>query len=258
MRNSSLASVTHAVRVLLLLRERETVRVSEVAEALGVARSTAHRVLATLCEHGFLVQARSRGAYRAGPQLVEVGLAALRGVDVRRVAHPHLEALSEELRETVSLIIVQGDTSWFLDSVESMEPLRVTSRTGHAAPAHCTSGGKILLAELSPESLRRIYPEERLRTVTAHTVAWRSLLEAELETVRRRGYATNFEGGQIGVCGVGVLVRDPEDRPLASVAVSAPSSRLTDERVACYARAAQETAARIERALRVEIRAGAG
>ncbi|HEY4026544.1 MAG TPA: IclR family transcriptional regulator, partial [Candidatus Dormibacteraeota bacterium] len=218
MRNS-LASVSHAIRVLLLLREQQTVRVSEVSEVLGVARSTAHRVLATLSEHGFLVQSRTRGAYRAGPQLVEVGLAALRGVDVRRVAHPNLEALSEELRETASLIIVQGDTSWFLDSVECMEPLRVTSRTGHSVPAHCTSGGKVLLAELSPESLRRLYPDERLPVVTPHTVARRSDLEAELETVRRQGYATNFEGGQIGVSGVGVLVRDPEGRPLAAVAV---------------------------------------
>jgi DNA-binding IclR family transcriptional regulator len=257
MRNS-LASVSHAIRVLLLLREQQTVRVSEVSEALGVARSTAHRVLVTLCEHGFLVQSRNRGAYRAGPQLVEVGLAALRGVDVRRVAHRHLEMLSEELRETASLIIVQGDMSWFLDSVECMEPLRVTSRTGHSLPAHCTSGGKVLLAELSPESLRRIYPAERLRTVTEHTIARRSDLEAELVAVRRQGYATNFEGGQIGVSGVGVLVRDPEGRPLAAVAVSAPSLRLTDERVARFASAARDTAARIERALRQEVSGGAG
>ncbi|HZV50647.1 MAG TPA: IclR family transcriptional regulator [Candidatus Dormibacteraeota bacterium] len=251
MRNS-LSSVGHAVRTLLLLRERQTVRVSEVAEALGVARSTAHRVLSTLCHYGFVVQARNRGAYRPGPQLVEVGLAALRGVDVRRVARPHLEALSAELRETVSLIIVQGDRSWFLDSVESMEPLRVTTRTGQAKPAHCTSGGKVLLAELGRESLRRLYPRERLPTVTARSIASRTELEAELEAVRERGYATNFEESEIGLSGVGVLIRDPEGRPLAAVAVAAPSSRLTDDRVARFARAARETAARIERDLRLE------
>jgi DNA-binding IclR family transcriptional regulator len=251
MRNS-LSSVGHAVRILLLLRERQTVRVTEVAETLAVARSTAHRILTTLCEYGFVVQTRSRGAYRAGPQLVEVGLAALRGVDVRRVAHPHLEALSAELRETVSLIVVQGDRSWFLDSVESMEPLRVSSRTGHSVPAHCTSGGKVLLAQLSPESLRRLYPEEGLPTVTERTIACRSELEAELALVRERGYGTNFEGGEIGVSGVGVLIRDPEGRPLAAVAVSAPSSRLTDERVDELVSAAGETAARIERDLRDE------
>jgi DNA-binding IclR family transcriptional regulator len=248
MRNS-LTSVSHASQILLLLREREDLRVSDVAESLGVARSTAHRLLTTLCQHGFVVQARTRGTYRAGPQLVEVGLAALRGVDVRRVAHAHLEALSAELRETVSLIVVQAATSWFLDSVESIEPLRVTSRTGHSLPAHCTSGGKVLLAELGADALRRVYPDERLPTVTARTVASRSALEAELETARRQGYATNFEGGQVGVSGVAVLVRDPEGRPLAAVAVSAPSARLTDEHAAHYARAARETAARIERAL---------
>ena len=248
MRNS-LTSVGYAIRILVLLRDQQSVRVSEVAETLGVARSTAHRLLSTLCAHGFVAQVGSRGAYRAGPQLVEVGLAALRGVEVRRVAHPHLEALSAELRETASLIVVQGAKSGFLDSVESMEPLRVASRTGHSLPAHCTSGGKVLLAELSRESLRRIYPDERLPAVTAHTIASRAALEAELEAVRRQGYATNFEGGQVGVSGVAVLVRDPEGRPLAAVAVSAPSARLTDEHAGRYARAARETAARIERGL---------
>jgi DNA-binding IclR family transcriptional regulator len=246
---NSLNSVSHATRILLLLRDHQALRVSEVAETLGVARSTAHRLLTTLGQHGFVVQARTRGTYRAGPTLVEVGLAALRGVEVRRVAHPHLEALSAELRETVSLIVVQGAMSWFLDSVESMEPLRVTSRTGHSLPAHCTSGGKVLLAELSPDSLRRIYPDELLPTATARTIASRSALEAELETVRRQGYATNYEGGQVGVSGVAVLVRDPERRPLAAVAVSAPSARLTDEHAARCARAAREAAARIERGL---------
>jgi DNA-binding IclR family transcriptional regulator len=247
---NSLTSVAHATRILLLLRDREALRVSDVADTIGVARSTAHRLLTTLCQEGFVAQSRARGTYRAGPQLVEVGLAALRGVDVRRVAHAHLEALSAELRETASLIVVQGATSWFLDSVESMEPLRVTSRTGHSLPAHCTSGGKVLLAELSLDALRRIYPEERLRTVTRQTVATRTALEAELEAVRRQGYATNFEGGQVGVSGVAVLVRDPERRPLAAVAVSAPSARLTDHHAARYARAARETAAKIERSLR--------
>jgi DNA-binding IclR family transcriptional regulator len=246
---NSLTSVAHATRILLLLREREALRVSEVADTIGVARSTAHRLLTTLCQEGFVAQARVRGTYRAGPQLVEVGLAALRGVDVRRVAHPYLEALSAELRETVSLLVVQGTTSWFMDSVESMEPLRVTSRTGHSLPAHCTSGGKALLAELSPDALRRLYPEEDLPVVTAHTVATRTALEAELETVRRQGYATNCEGGQVGVSGVAVLVRDPDGRPLAAVAVSAPSARLTDEHAARYARAAREAAAKIERGL---------
>lgn len=246
---NSLTSVAHATRILLLLRERPALRVSEVADTIGVARSTAHRLLATLCQEGFVAQSHVRGTYRAGPQLVEIGLAALRGVDVRRVAHAHLEALSAELRETVSLIAVQGATSWFLDSVESMEPLRVTSRTGHSLPAHCTSGGKMLLAQLTGEALRRTYPDERLPIVTARTVATRTALEAELETVRRQGYAVNHEGGQVGVSGVAVLVRDPEGRPLAAVAVSAPSARLTNEHAVRYARAARETAAKIERSL---------
>ncbi|MGH7746887.1 MAG: IclR family transcriptional regulator, partial [Candidatus Dormibacteria bacterium] len=124
-RNKS-SSIAYALRALLLFRDRDLVRVSELADELGVARSTAHRVLNTLQAHGFALQARHRGGYRPGPRLMEIGFAALRGLDVRRVARPHLEALSRQLGETVHLLALEGSQCRFLDSVESMATVRVS------------------------------------------------------------------------------------------------------------------------------------
>jgi DNA-binding IclR family transcriptional regulator len=251
MRDSDgLSSVGHALQVLVLLRDRQAVRVHEVSEALGLARSTAHRLLTTLQAHGFVVQEGSRGAYRVGPALVDVGLAALQGLDVRRAAHPVLVALSRQLRETVSLIVLEEERIRFLDSIESTEDVRVASRMGVSLPAHTTAGGKALLAALRIEELRRIYPRERLRSQTTRSITSRGALERELDVVRARGYATNFEESTPEISAVGVLIPNRNGIPPAAIAVSAPASRLPDERVPAIVEAARRAAAEVGQTLR--------
>src|SRR3954447_25847145 len=98
-------SVDNALRLLQLIGERQALRVAEAAELLGVARSTAHRLLTALRRRGFVTQDRPNGAYRPGPALYEIGLAAVSRIDIRRVARPVLEQLREETQETVSLAL---------------------------------------------------------------------------------------------------------------------------------------------------------
>jgi DNA-binding IclR family transcriptional regulator len=231
-----LSSVSHALQVLLLLRQRRSLRVQEVAELLGLSRSTSHRLLAVLHGHGFLVQERSRGPYRAGPSLVQVGLAALGGADLRRAAQPILHALSEDLRETVSLILLDGSHVRFLESIEGPEDVRVSSRLGQSRPAHCTAGGKVLLAALDRDERLRLSGDARL-------------LEAELEEVRARGYATNFEESTPGLHAVAVPVVGADSQIAAALAVSAPAARLPADRVPEIAAAASRAARQIERLL---------
>ncbi|MGH3750003.1 MAG: IclR family transcriptional regulator, partial [Micromonosporaceae bacterium] len=150
----TIESVDNALRVLLLLRQQPQVRVTDVSDQLGVARSTAHRLLSTLAHHGFVHQDRMTRAYRAGRVFIELGLAAVGDLDVRRKARQHLEALSEKLRETVNLLVLEGAGSRFIDGVEGDRPVRVSLRTGVLLPASSTSGGKVLLAELPVDEVR--------------------------------------------------------------------------------------------------------
>src|SRR6187551_3086976 len=112
-----LTSVDNALWLLQLVAERQALRVAEAAELLGVARSTAHRLLNALRRRGFVMQDRPNGAYRPGPALNEIGLAAINRIDIRRVARPVLEELRDRTQETASLAVLEGTTIRFVDCV---------------------------------------------------------------------------------------------------------------------------------------------
>jgi DNA-binding IclR family transcriptional regulator len=221
-----ISSVENALRLLVILRDREEIRVSEASAELGVARSTAHRLLAMLHSYGLVEQGRNR-AYRVGPVLAEIGLAALRQIDVRAHIRPFLEQLVAELDETAHLIVREGINCRFADSVEGAQALRTTARVGIAYPAHATSGGKALLAELDERQLLELYPSEAL---DGH-FGTRAALFAELDEVRRLGYARNRGESEAGVAAVGLVQRTSGGRVVGALAVSAPQTRMSEERV---------------------------
>ncbi|MPZ89588.1 MAG: helix-turn-helix domain-containing protein, partial [Nitriliruptorales bacterium] len=199
-------SVGNALQVLLLLRSRSQLRVAECAREVGVARSTAHRLLAMLDYYGFVRRDPDTRAYRAGPALLALGLSAVHSLDIRRQARPHMERLAESVGETVNLMVLEGGHVRFVDGVESPRALRVGSRIGLLRPAHCTSAGKAMLATLPPDEVRELYPDERLTTLTERSIATRSALEAELATVRERGYALNVQESNHELIAVGVAI----------------------------------------------------
>jgi len=221
-------SVDNALRLLLLLRDQDRVGVSEAGRALGVARSTAHRLLAMLQYHGFVVREASSRAYLAGPALVDLGLSAIRQLDVRVQARAHIERLASEVGETVHLGLLRGTQVVFLDSVETPRALRVGSRAGEAMPAHCTALGKAMLAGLTHEQLVELYPGGRLERLTERSVSTRAQLERELRAVRDRGYATNAGESERDIVAVAMAVGGGGERraaPRAAVAISAPITR---------------------------------
>jgi IclR family acetate operon transcriptional repressor len=220
-------SVDNALRLLLMFRDRGEIRLSEAREALGVAQSTAHRLMAMLAYHDFVRQDPGSRAYRAGPALVDVGLSVVRAMDIRAIARPFLENLMQQVGETVHLATLEGPGARFLDAVESEHALRVAGRTGRVLPAHATSVGKAMLAALPDAELDRIYPSETLPAQTARTITDKSALRAELGRVRKRGYASNAGESEEGVSSIGVAVVNSSGRPVAAVSVAAPVSRMS-------------------------------
>jgi len=240
------ASVDHALTLLAALQDHPSLAVRESSELLGVAPSTAHRLLSTMQASGFVVQDAATRRYSAGPALVAVALASLQRIDVGRVARPHLVALAAETRETVSLAIAEGATVRFIDSVEGTEVVRVSSRTGVAVPAHSSAAGKVLLAGMGDEELLRLYPVSRLQRRTPRTIGSRAGLLKELDDVRRLGYATSLEEGATGLASVAVGVRDVRGRVIAALTVSVPAERLDTRRAERIVQAVRRRAERIE------------
>jgi len=221
-------SVENAARVLLMLRKTRLLRVGEVADELGVARSSAHRMLATLQAQGLLKQDAATRGYHAGFRLVELGLAVIGATDLRAEARPVLESLAKTTRETVHLIVLEGTQIVFVDGVEGDHVIRAALRVGDRAPAHAAAAGKVLLAALPEEELRSRYPQTRLRGGTDLAIATRADLEAELALIRKRGYATNCSESEDGLHAVAAAVFDGGGAAQAALSVSGPSSRLSD------------------------------
>jgi len=199
-------SVDNALKLLLQFDERPRIRLTDAATYLGVASSTAHRLLAMLQYRGFVRQEADTRAYVPGPALTAIASAVTRQMDARARARPVLERLNAELRETVSLARLEGTSIHFIDSIESGQAVRVAQRTGITLPAHCSSSGKAALSQLSDDLLSVMYPQEDLPVITASTLSTRTELLRDLDIVRRRGYAISEEESEDGVTGVAVPV----------------------------------------------------
>ncbi len=221
-------SVDNALKVLLLLGERPSLRLTDVSQYLGVASSTAHRLLAMLQFRGFVRQDANTRGYVAGPTLDGLAMGVLRRLDVRARARPVLEKLNAELQETVHLGRLEGADVHFIDSIESSRALRVGGRLGRSIPAHSTSSGKALLAGLTEAQLLALYPDEQLPQLTAHSIATRTQLLEVLAQVRAQGFATSDEESEEGVASVAVAL-PAQGSPRLSVVASAPLSRFTPE-----------------------------
>lgn len=219
-------SVDNALRLLLLFEERRELRLTEASNYLGVASSTAHRLLATLQFRGFVRQNAATRAYEPGPSLSSVALAILGNFEVRTVARPYLERLHREFAETVHLGRLDGQNVTFVDSIEGSRAVRVASRTGQSLPAHATSTGKAMLSTLDEEALRALYPDQDLPEVTPNTLRSREALQSVIAEVRVRGYATSNEESEEGVASVAAPVLGASGQAFA-INVSVPKQRMT-------------------------------
>ncbi len=245
-RSYTVSSVDNALTLLSWLRDHPSISVKEGAELLGVAPSTAHRLLSTLQAHGFVAQDPATRRYGAGPALLQVALSSLRRVDVRRVARPHLVALAAQTRATSSLAVAEGSTVRYLDSVEGPDVVRVRATTGEIVPAHLSAVGKAILACLPEAEIVRLYPSPNVAGPDGSASVPREALIAELEEIRQRGAAVMADENGLGVGAVGVPVVDVDGSVLAGIAVAVPASDFDEERGRFLAEAARQRARRIE------------
>ena len=221
-----LESVDTALRMLLLLQDQPELQVTAAARDLGIAASSAHRILSTLEARRFVTRDRVTHSYRAGPALIELGVGSAGSFDLREAAEPHLRALAGSMRETVNLLVLEDASVRFVAGFESDQRVRTRVLTGTLLPAYAVSGGKVLLAELPRERLRELYPRG-LKKLTPETKTFTQLLD-ELSLVMMRGYAVNHGESEPGLSAVAVPLKDRLGRPIAAVAMSAPTSRLKD------------------------------
>jgi IclR family transcriptional regulator, acetate operon repressor len=246
-------SVDNALRILQALRDSGQLRVSEVAGELGIARSTAHRLLSMLVYRDFAVRSEDH-SYLPGPALSAPPLHGEPMARLRSQLRPHMEALRDQVGETVNLQVRLGTQTRFLVTVESAEVLRVGDRQGTVLPAWVTSGGKALLAALPDVQLTAVLRKAAASqppqsSLPSHHPRWsltdaaRRALVTELRQVREQGWAQNIEESESGLCAVGMCLRDAAGTAIAALAVAAPAARYSPVKARDFVRALTATVA---------------
>jgi DNA-binding IclR family transcriptional regulator len=231
----AISSVDHALKLAGVLQLEGALTVAAAADRLGVARSTAHRILQMLVYRDFARQDEDR-IYRPGLVLELSAHPASRTAQLRNASLPHLRRLSAGFEETVNVSIRVGDTTRFIASVEAPRPLGVTSREGMVFPLHRTTTGMLHLASVSEPELRHYLDD--------HPDAEQSRkggLLSDVDRVRRNGFALNLQRSERGLVAIGVTVPDSGGKLLAGLSVSLPSTRYDERRLdeyVCVLRAA--------------------
>ncbi len=229
---NAVRSVDRAAALLLALGEcAAEAGVTELARRLGLHKSTASRLLATLQRRGLVEQDEETGKYRLGLVVIRLAERAERTLDLKGIALPELERLARATRETVTLGILEGDVYLTVAQVDGPNMVACPDWTGRTTPLHCIASGKVLLAAMAERDVMRI-ARPGLTARTERTITGLEGLMEELAKVRRRGYATAFSEWIEGTNGIAVPVVDARGRVIASIGVWGPSYRVTPARVA--------------------------
>ena len=205
--------------------------VTELADRLGLHKSTVHRFMVNLDAAGLVERNARTGRYRLGLHVFELGALVMQQMNLWDEALPFLEGLVHDTGETGHLAVLDGGEAIYIERVEARRALRVPSSIGRGYPAHATNLGNVLLADLSRERVEAIIAERGLAAYTAHTITDPAELEADLELIRRRGYAVDNEEYDEGLRCIWAPVRDHSGHVVAALGIGGPVTRITPERV---------------------------
>jgi DNA-binding IclR family transcriptional regulator len=218
-------TVDRALSILPLLAEGPA-DLGQVADRLGVHKSTALRLLRTLHEHG-LVYRQSDQRYRLGARLFALAQEAMENLDVREIAHPHLARLNERCGHTVHLAVYEEGEVLYIDKVESRYPVRMYSRIGKPVAITVAAVAKLLLADLPEPERRTIAERLEYPLYTARSTPNAPAFLRELTKVREQGWATDLGGHEESINCVAAPIRGADGRVVAAMSVSAPNVVVT-------------------------------
>jgi IclR family transcriptional regulator, pca regulon regulatory protein len=210
--------------------KRPVLGIADIADELGMSRSTTHRYVITLVELGYLEQGASR-KYRLGLRVTDLGMAALGSTGLREQAHPQLEELRRSTSYTATIAVLAGEDVLVVDRARALRRASagpgVELQPGARLPAYSTAAGKLLLAHLPEHEERSAVQAIKLTKRGPKTVASKKALREELERVRKQGLAIEDEELEAGLYAIAAPVRDESEQVVAAVTLAAPSAMIT-------------------------------
>lgn len=222
-------SVDRALMILEILARFGEVGVTDLAVDLGVHKSTAFRLVATLEARGLVEQTEERGKYRLGVGVLRLAGATTARLDVVQEARPICRQLAADTGETVNIAVLSEGSALYLDQVAGSSTLQPHNWVGQHIPLHATSNGKVLLSGLDEDQLDQLLGG--LPTYTSLTITDQERLRHEVLRVRDLGYAVAVDELEVGLTAAAAPIRNAHGDVIASISVSGPTFRLTEEKV---------------------------
>lgn len=239
-------NVKTALKVLEQVGASGQVGVSELSRLVGEPKSTIQRDLVTLHDAGWIrpVDLNGRRRWTLSSKVLALARGFQPALRLREHALPVMEDLREKTRETIHLMLRDGNRVVLIERLDSPQTLRTVRQLGASAPLHATSNGKAVLAHLT-DAERAAYIARPLEAFTAHTLTDPERLERNLQTIRSLGYSLGDRELDIDVRAVAAAILLPTAEPVASLSISCPAFRLTDEKIAPYGAWVRDAAASI-------------
>ena len=215
--------------------------ISEIAQAVGLHKATAYRIVTTLVNYGYMEWVADSQKYRLGLELANLGFKVIRRMDLRREALPHMKKLVQEWDETCDLSIFDQGKVFYIEVLLGNHALTISAAVGQRLPAHCTASGKLFLAYLPSEELDDIlnYP---LTAYTDNTLISLDKLRDQLNVIRQQGYSVDYEEYEVGICAVAAPIFNRQGNVIAAISGPCPVSRMTPERITEIAEAFRKAA----------------
>ncbi len=236
-------TVVKAIKALeFVCRAEQPVGVSQIARALDLNKSNAHRILGTLVALGY-VRRTERSTYAPSLRLWELGSLVRSGNELGRIAKPHLAELCAATGETVLISVLDGCDTLYLEKQESTHPVRIAATVGSRLPAYCSATGRVLLA-YDRDAESRIQDMKIVR-YTQNSIASTKELRTALEEVRRQGFALSVQGFIAGVCALAVPIRGNTDDVVAALGLTSLTPQMSDATVKRLVSVLRQTAEKI-------------
>ncbi|WP_077328509.1 IclR family transcriptional regulator [Virgibacillus siamensis] len=226
-----LSSVKNALRILKSYSTFESSKkVGELAESLGLAKSTVSRLLSTLASEGFVQKDPQTNGYRLGLSVLTLGGIVINNLEIHSEAAPVLNKLVNDTGETAHLSILDGLDNIYIHKEECTHPVRILTHVGRRNPAYCTSSGKVLLAFADEEIVEEII-DRGLVAYTKNSITNPEKLRSELKIIHEQGYAVSTEELTEGTKSVAAPIRDYTGKIVSAITVVGPIQRMTDHKI---------------------------
>lgn len=226
-------SVDRAMQILKILGGyREGCGVTELSKQVDINKSSVYKILSTLMKHHLVEQEHATGKYRLGFALLELANNLIDTIDLRKQAYPFLIDLEKATNEVIHLALLDNGEVVYIEKLEGNETLRMHSKVGRRAPVNCTGVGKAILAFLPKDEVEVILDNNGMNAHTDRTITDKEVYIRELESVRQEGYAFDDEENELGIQCVAVPIFNHRQQVIASISISGPTVRMSDERKA--------------------------